>query len=92
MNSTPSSPLATIRLTALLPPAAHADDFDFRAEPRFGIERQPQPVRVFAAGIALPHVNLRQKNSLNMPRSRTFMRPNAPAPARAGSGARLRCA
>jgi hypothetical protein len=38
--------------------AAAADTHhpDLRAEPPFGIERQPEFLRVFAAGFALPHI------------------------------------
>ncbi len=39
--------------------AADADHLDLRAAPRLRVERQPQPVGILVAGIALSHVSLR---------------------------------
>ena len=103
MNSTPSRPAVTMRLTALLPPPPTPTTL-MRAPVRaFLVQLQAQReasgsvtvgVRHSASWIFVtvrafgPPGHLTHRNSLNNPRSRPATRPNAPAPTvRAGSPA-----
>ena len=101
MNSTPPRPTVDHPVDGVAAAAADADHLDLRAAPRLRDRASAaacrRPCRGHRHVSCQPPIEDRppgesQKNSLKIPRSRPAMRPNAPAPTRAGSGTRLRCA